>query len=165
MDRLRRNTFNFRRLSAESLESRALLAGHSVDASLGLVTAALHHDLPEAVAAHVASAVASAHAAVQFSVLMAHLSDANSGKGIAFYHTVTANGTTHTDLEIVVFGGAKNSSLPVDLNGDTTSIGTVNTNAHGFGILHLSDPTLSILAGETIAVGTLNGSFSQIAKH
>src|SRR5262245_55003803 len=165
MDRSGRSAFNYRRLRMESLESRTLLAGHSADASMGLATAALHHDLPDAVAGHIASAVSHTHAAVQFSVLMAHLSDTSGAKGIAFYHSVTANGTTHTDVEIVVFGGAKNSSLLVNLNGDTTSIGTVDTHAHGFGVLHLSGASLSISAGDTLTVGTLSGSFSQIGKH
>ena len=165
MDRFGRNAANVRRLRVEPLESRALLAGHSLDASLGMVAAALDHHVPDTVAAHVLTSIATARASVQSSVLMAHLSDSSGASGLAFYHTVTVHGTTHTDLEVVVFGGAKNASLPVTLNGDTTSVGTVNTNAHGFGILHLSDPSLSISAGDTLTVGTLSGSFSQIGKH
>lgn len=163
MDRSGHSGSTSRRLCVESLESRTLLAGHSADASLGLATATLHHNLPDAVAAQIASA--DAHAVVKNSVLIAHLSETNTAKGLAIYHTVTAHGTTHTDLEIVVFSGPKHSSLPVLLDGNTTSIGTVRTNGHGFGILHLSDSSLSISNGDTITIGALTGSFSKIGKH
>src|SRR5262249_4164294 len=74
--------------------------------------------------------------------LKATLSDSQggSGKGVALYQSVSKNGTTHANLEIVVTGAPKNSSLDVFLNGGTTAIGTVKTDAHGRGFLELSDP-------------------------
>jgi hypothetical protein len=274
-----------RRLRVESLESRALLAGHSAGASFGLANAVLHQDVPS-VTAHVASLDSGANvAASQQTVLTAHLADSNTGstatgnavfhtgtdhgqtksqlaveinhaldnttydvavngtalgtfktnsngaghlplfsnpkgsqaalpsgftvsagdsltitaegtnndtlsgdfakptppqvvnlkavltdsqrgtgKGVALYHSVTKNGTTQTELEIVVTNAGRNASLEVFLNGGTTPIGTVKTDAHGRGTLELSDPSLIIISGDTIMVGTLTGTFSTPRK-
>jgi hypothetical protein len=303
MDRFDRKGINSRRLRVESLESRALLAGHSAGASFGLATAAMHHELPDAVAAHVAAptaganlAAANATNAAQQTVLVAHLAqtdgvgagsgeatfhtstvrgvttsrltvelqgatantqftvavngttlgtittDANGagelmltsnpkgsqqgfpagftgisagdtltvtsgtdstdalsgafaavGKpqtppthaqpvnlkatltdstagstatGVAGYHTVTAHGTTHTQLEVAITGATPNTTLDVNLvnSSGTTKLGTIMTDANGSGVLHVSDSSLTIAAGDTITVGTLSGTFAKVGK-
>jgi len=286
MDRLGRSRTNARRLRVESLEARSLLAGHSAGASLGLATAAMHHDLPPAVAAHVASPIAGTSAAAsQQVILSAHLTDTNTGstavgnavfhsgtehgqtrsqlgvevadalakttydvaiggtalgtittnakgeghlvlfssprgnqrglpagftvnsgdtltvtaespasdtltgtfaapqppqvtnlkatltdsqggtgKGVALYHSATKDGATRSDLEVVVTNATPNSSLDVFLNGGTTSIGTVKTDAHGRGVLHITDGSVAIASGDIISVGTLGGTFAATGK-
>jgi len=286
MDRLGRSRTNARRLRVESLEARSLLAGHSAGGSLGLATAAMHHDLPATVAAHVASPIAGASAAASQQIIFsAHLTDTNTGstavgnavfhsgtehgqtrsqlgveiehalasttydvaiggttlgtittnangaghlvlfsnprgnqpglpagfrvnsadtltvtaespasdtltgtfaapqppqvtnlkatltdsqggtgKGVALYHSVTKDGTTHSDLEIAVTNATPNSSLDVFVNGGTTSIGTVKTDAHGRGVLHITDASVAIASGDIISVGTLGGTFAATGK-
>src|SRR4051794_26651705 len=117
MDRLGKH-LKYRFLRVESLESRALLAGHSAGASFGLANAALHHDLPPAVAAHVASPVAGAAAGSQQVILAAHLTDSTTGNtavGNAVFHTGTQHGQTRSQLGVEIEHALANTTYDVSI--------------------------------------------------
>jgi hypothetical protein len=84
--------------------------------------------------------------------LFANLSDSNGATGQATY-----NATTST-LKVSITGATVNTSLTVAVNG--TSVGSVATDSSGNGSVTLSN--VSVSSGDTVAVGDLTGTFSQV---
>lgn len=88
--------------------------------------------------------------------LSASLSNATGATGTATFSD--SNGV----LKVTVTGAAANSTLSVTVtdNGTTTTVGNVTTDASGNGTAKFDGVTLA--AGDTIAVGDLNGTFAKV---
>jgi hypothetical protein len=84
--------------------------------------------------------------------LFANLSDSNGATGQATYNATTSA------LKVSVTGATVSTSLTVAVNG--TSVGSVATDSSGNGSVTLSN--VSVSSGDTITVGDLTGTFSQV---
>ncbi len=93
-----------------------------------------------------------------------------TGTGLADFRFTIADGAAEFELTITVTGSVASSSLPVFINGVDTGA-TLNTDISGNGTLVFStNPTdatevlltASIVAGSTISVGDLEGTFALI---
>ena len=104
-------------------------------------------------------------------VLLANLVSPTAGTGTANFAFNIAEGSPEFELTISVTGAAASTSLPVVINGTATGA-SLTTDAAGNGTLVLStnptDPTevlltgVTIVAGSTIAVGDLTGTFALV---
>jgi hypothetical protein len=102
-----------------------------------------------------------AHRIAERATLAASLSNSSGATGQAFVGDTNASGVG-TSLFTVVRGAAANSSLDVSItdSGTTTKVGTVSTDASGNGMAKISNVTVK--AGDTITVGDLTGTLSQV---
>jgi hypothetical protein len=155
---------------------------------MGLATAATHHELPAAVAAHVASPtaganVAAASAAAEQTVLVAHLTPTGTatGTGEAAFHTSTVRGVTSSKLGVEVQGAAASSTFDVVVGGVTLGQLTTNDNGNGevvftnspkgdqvalpAGFMVTSTSTITLkLHDSTNTTDTLTGTFAAVGK-
>lgn len=171
-----RNSRSFRARSAEQLESRELLAGHSFAA--GFASFARAAEAFDRSAAFGPQFVPHSHGSADIqpfttnrTVLTGTLTDPDSGAtGTATYKTYTVGGVAETKFTATISGAAADTTLDVSVDG--VVVGQITTNANGAGKLELSsDPSsdetslpadfpAAIAAGSAVSVGAAVGTLA-----
>ncbi len=137
-----------RRLTIESLERRELLCGSAASGSSSAISSAALRAGSSMLVAHVSNSHASASSSTSTSsstttsagYLFTTLTDASGVVvGTASFETVVKGTTTTEELLISVAGAAANASYTV--TADSTTLGTLTTDANGNGHLLLTSTT------------------------